>query len=357
MGALWLTHEPTCSAGACFCACAGCRLRRGIVGNVRRQLKSLEPFGRLRIYCAGVWHNAVMAVGAGVALLCLPVMLSPCYTHSKGPSIISTKFLHPVAFRQGDVLVHFDVGCRVETRADWHQCIHSLQDEFDAGFTGTCVPRAKLGSLLAVSELAPDEEGLVQCCPALDPGAAAGPSTLCFVEAPAVAPAAAPVAGCGVVRTVLGTATARCRDTGDCGAGGVCLRHSLDAADSRLLQIGKDSADSVLYLGSLHELAGSIALSDYTARASVLPASLPYHLTMFLNYLLSMSAAFAVLNIVPAFHFDGEGAFHAAMDALFERTERQSAAKLLCSSLCVLLLLLNFAVILIRLVLVATFRW
>jgi len=43
------------------------------------QLLSLSAWQQLRIFCAGVWHNFVIAVIALVVLLCLPTLLAPFY--------------------------------------------------------------------------------------------------------------------------------------------------------------------------------------------------------------------------------------------------------------------------------------
>ena len=44
---------------------------------------------QLRIYCAGVWHNLVMAVVAGLVLMALPGLLLPFYT--LGGSVVVTE--------------------------------------------------------------------------------------------------------------------------------------------------------------------------------------------------------------------------------------------------------------------------
>lgn len=51
-------------------------------------LQGISPLRQLRIYCAGVWHNLVMAVVAAVILMLLPTLLTPFYTI--GSSVVVT---------------------------------------------------------------------------------------------------------------------------------------------------------------------------------------------------------------------------------------------------------------------------
>lgn len=48
----------------------------------------------LRVYCAGIWHNAVCCAACGLALLMLPTVLSPLYIHGIGcPFKLTTVWL------------------------------------------------------------------------------------------------------------------------------------------------------------------------------------------------------------------------------------------------------------------------
>lgn len=53
------------------------------------QLLSLSAWQQLRIFCAGVWHNFVIAVVALVVLVCLPTMLTPFYV--SGQTVLVTE--------------------------------------------------------------------------------------------------------------------------------------------------------------------------------------------------------------------------------------------------------------------------
>ncbi|KAJ6326436.1 hypothetical protein OIU78_013524 [Salix suchowensis] len=48
-------------------------------------LEELQPFAALRVYCAGVWHNAVCCAVCALVLFLLPLILSPFYIHGEKP--------------------------------------------------------------------------------------------------------------------------------------------------------------------------------------------------------------------------------------------------------------------------------
>lgn len=59
------------------------------------QLKALAPSRRLRILCAGIWHNIFLAFLATLALLCLPWGLYPFFDTGNGVYVLS---ISPVSF-------------------------------------------------------------------------------------------------------------------------------------------------------------------------------------------------------------------------------------------------------------------
>ncbi|XP_057511440.1 membrane-bound transcription factor site-2 protease homolog isoform X3 [Actinidia eriantha] len=57
-------------------------------------LQALPSFATLRIYCAGIWHNAACCAVCGLALFFLPLILYPFYIHGESP--MDQSCLNPV---------------------------------------------------------------------------------------------------------------------------------------------------------------------------------------------------------------------------------------------------------------------
>lgn len=50
-------------------------------------LQTLTPFSQLRVYCAGVWHNAIIALFSVLIFYMLPFLLSPIYHFGTGVGV------------------------------------------------------------------------------------------------------------------------------------------------------------------------------------------------------------------------------------------------------------------------------
>uniref|UniRef100_A0A1J3EBE2 Endopeptidase S2P n=1 Tax=Noccaea caerulescens TaxID=107243 RepID=A0A1J3EBE2_NOCCA len=92
----------------------------GLVAFDHDLLQSLPSFNALRVYCAGIWHNAVLCVLCVFALFLLPLMLSPFYKHGESLVVVDVPsksslfgYLSP-----GDVIVSLD-GIRVYNPSEW----------------------------------------------------------------------------------------------------------------------------------------------------------------------------------------------------------------------------------------------
>lgn len=307
------------------------------------QLERIGPWSRLRIYCAGVWHNAALAALAALALVCYPTLMDPLYSRGQGVRVVGVEPQSALSasLRHGDVVTGFDGACTVRDLASWQACKRQLRDDFVADKSGVCVPPDVVSASLLPEHqserpaAAQPGGGRFDCCATATttPG---GGSQLCFAQIlneaslPNWAAGGAARYGCLPVRHTLSKAYGRCRTGRDCG-GFTCIRHTDDAHHARLLHFQRANGDAVLLLGPLEEL-GHVWLDDVIPRSASVPAELPRHIDTQLRYVVSMSAGLAVLNIVPAFWLDGEGAVHGLIDGALPGLPQHTreAAKLVC---------------------------
>ncbi|CAN8231275.1 unnamed protein product [Cochlearia groenlandica] len=92
----------------------------GLVAFDHDLLQSLPSFNALRIYCAGIWHNAVFCALCAFALFLMPVMLSPFYKHGENLVVVDVPSKSPLFgyLSPGDVIVSLD-GIRVHKPSEW----------------------------------------------------------------------------------------------------------------------------------------------------------------------------------------------------------------------------------------------
>ncbi|KAJ0971771.1 hypothetical protein J5N97_019730 [Dioscorea zingiberensis] len=83
-------------------------------------LQSLPYFANLRIYCAGIWLNAVCCAVCGLVMLCLPLLLSPLYVHDEGPMVLEVPLMSPLSgyLSRGDVILSVD-GANISNSYEW----------------------------------------------------------------------------------------------------------------------------------------------------------------------------------------------------------------------------------------------
>ncbi|CAM8891182.1 unnamed protein product [Rhodiola kirilowii] len=84
----------------------------------------------LRIYCAGIWHNAVCCVVSGLALFLLPLLLFPLYIHGENPVVLSISNLSPLSgyLSRGDAIVSLD-GVPIHHERDWRDAIAVMGED------------------------------------------------------------------------------------------------------------------------------------------------------------------------------------------------------------------------------------
>ncbi|KAL4204940.1 hypothetical protein AMTRI_Chr01g134710 [Amborella trichopoda] len=83
-------------------------------------LKSLPRCTTLRIYCAGIWHNALCCAVSWLALFFLPSVLYPLYLHGEHPMVLSVFPSSPLFgyLTHGDVILSVD-GSSIHDPQEW----------------------------------------------------------------------------------------------------------------------------------------------------------------------------------------------------------------------------------------------
>ncbi|CAH8345795.1 unnamed protein product [Eruca vesicaria subsp. sativa] len=92
----------------------------GLVAFDHDLLQSLPSFNALRVYCAGIWHNAVFCALCAFGLFLLPVLLSPFYKHGESLVVVDVPSKSPLFgyLSPGDTIVSLD-GIRVYKPSEW----------------------------------------------------------------------------------------------------------------------------------------------------------------------------------------------------------------------------------------------
>lgn len=266
-------------------------------------LTVISPRRQLRIYCAGVWHNIILSGLVLLLLTTLPHLLFPFYFTGEGATVVSLSEESVVKGKLilGDAITHVD-SCEVKKTKEWLECLNNVLANPQLGY---CVSNQLLPNRTVhfANQTSLTEEGDRKCC------WHESQSDICF----SVHWSGRADDGymCLTARQVVNENIcdeSSCKSPED-----VCVRPAL-APGTHLLKISHTGkGDSVLFLGDPRLLQYSVRTSDYRP-FSTSPLWLPGLIQTMCNYILSISSALALLNMVPAYALDGQWALAAILE-------------------------------------------
>ncbi|XP_005109480.1 membrane-bound transcription factor site-2 protease [Aplysia californica] len=281
-------------------------------------LQAVSPLRQLRIYCAGVWHNLVIAVAAAVVLVLLPGFLMPFY--STGISVVVTGVVSnsavsgPRGLKVGETVTRIN-DCHIKSIADWSSCVSASMRE---KWNGHCLPVALIKeldtsprSMINRSQNQNPWE-VIDCCNSTSP------THLCFMYH--TKKNADTNYACLPARTA--TDRPMCRLQSDCYVPkmeAACVYPAVDN-ETRLLRIFHGQRPPLLFLGHPLDLYYSVSLSNYVPKISFIPVNLPFVIETFCKYIISLSGALVILNVVPCYALDGQYICRAFLELVLRPT-------------------------------------
>jgi len=270
----------------------------GAFAEFKDQFSGLSSLQQLKIYCAGSWHNLVLAASSYVCLLVLPIFLFPFYYKVPGVAIadIERDSILYDSLHSSDVIISL-ADCKIASREDWRSCFDYLLS--DNSYKGFC-------SSNQVKILDPN-----LCC---DNFQSTNSSILCFVTS-------TNNRICASGREVANGKY--CKNDGDCE--GSCFKPVLQPEES-LIKITLINGSFVLLLGHPFSLYYSLPfIVDVLPRQIFwfLSLNLPLFVERFLSYLMSISAALGFLNLAPIFYLDGAYATNTLIQLFFPSLSMQ----------------------------------
>ncbi|ESO84863.1 hypothetical protein LOTGIDRAFT_221778 [Lottia gigantea] len=274
-------------------------------------LNVVSPLRQLRIYCAGVWHNFIIVLAAILVLFLLPYLLMPFYT--TGQSVVITSVVEgssvsgPRGLAAGEPLTSIS-GCQVTNQEEWYSCIsQSIREQS----LGHCMPTALIQELDSSPKLI-YSKNIIDCCNFTSD------THLCFLYHTRASPNQK--YACLPARTT--TDRPVCKLQTDCHAPKieiVCAYPMVDNS-TKLLRINHGRKPPLLFLGHPLDLHLSVSVSNYVPNNSYVPLHLPYMVETFCKYLISLSGALVILNVVPCYALDGQFICHAFLELTLRST-------------------------------------
>lgn len=103
----------------------------------------------------------------------------------------------------------------------------------------------------------------------------------------------------------------------------------------------------ILFFGDPLDLAYFVGVSDYVPKISLVPLNWPYYFETVCKYVISLSGALALINVVPCFALDGQYILYGLLELFLSRGIASRPTRQLLYSVIVsfgtVLLLVNIA--------------
>jgi len=259
----------------------------------------LPPLAQLRIFCGGVWHNAILTSLCLIGIVFLPHFVAPLYRYSApsmGPFIVSVNkdsALSEILLPPGTLTAIGD--CRVRTVVDYQNCLYQSMQFLGNNSMGYCADKSYLKKNENLKDLvgccAEGYTGQLQCFVSQD-GEHYCLSAKESIRFPTCLPQSVSAeVSCDCIFPVLPP------DVG--------IFHLHTRA------LNKDAAETkdkdIVFAGTPIELWYSFELRDYVSKWDFLSSiDLPLIIEKGLRYTASISGALAILNMAPVYYLDGE---------------------------------------------------
>ncbi|XP_011297260.1 membrane-bound transcription factor site-2 protease [Fopius arisanus] len=267
------------------------------------QLSQRPMQNQLRILCAGVWHNIVLAVVAAVGVFISPWLWAPMFSVNSGVVITAIQPHSPLLGITG--LSHYDVihrinDCSVRNSNDWHDCILQSVRQSTPGY---CVPQALVQEHDESIPVWTMPSGEINCC--RKDSETDGKLCFEFIEEGQV-PLQLQEHSCLPARLIIEKSRGFCSSGQYCPETGTnCMKPTLDNV-TKVVQIKREIGRDVLFFGYPADIYRTIEISEWVPKYQFLSSEMPESLALLCKYITVISAGLAVMNVVPCFFFDGQ---------------------------------------------------
>ncbi|XP_047127546.1 membrane-bound transcription factor site-2 protease isoform X1 [Hydra vulgaris] len=312
------------------------------------EVEDISPFCKLRIVCAGVWHNFILAMFMLLFSFLIPHILSSIYLTGSGVVVTWTYKASSIAneLRPGDVVYSLN-NCPTYSSMNWMECLHKINTSPQDGF---CNSKSFVGLHNISSTLNPLN---LDCCDKTS-------YRFCFFyinnqfENLKLSEATLEKSyrnhysyACLPARLTI-EHKQLCNDSSFCTSlfkyESFCVK-PLVFNTTKLIRINYKEGRDILFVGDPAELLSTIRVSNYVPKYSFSVINLPEHFQLLCIYTVSISLALSVLNMVPCYLLDGNQALLALMQMIFPINETVR------TSFTTVILLLGTLILLVNIVL------
>lgn len=276
----------------------------------------------LKILCAGIWHNVVLALGAYLLFQILPFVFSLMFELNKGVTITEMAKNSPLAGGRGldvgDTIIQIN-NCQITDEYSWYNCLLPV----DRHKLALCIQDELIHKFDESVPLKHLENDNLDCCDG------SKPENICFeyldsadgiLELPNYA--------CLPARQIIENSDFFCTlPPHSCPNNLYCFRPILTNT-TNLFKISTNKK-VVIYLGLASDIYRTILISPYIPRFLFKTTQLPDVILEFTKHIIVISLGLVVVNVLPCLYLDGQYILETLARMFLKKKVRKKSIKAL----------------------------
>lgn len=274
------------------------------------QMNSLKMWKKLRVLCAGIWNNLLLALFGYLLLSAVPTLLMPFYRIDEAVIVTYVKPKSPVyglrGFQLNDIITNINA-CPVYNANTWYSCLYNTIKNQPAYCVTTDFVHQNDESIQTIRK----NDGIIQCCDSENIIAA------CFEYVSDYGELEAPEHMCLNIRKTIEHSNQYCNLNKKCESNLFCIKPQINNATT-IIQIKKTDEKDMIYMGHPYDVTSNVKISNYVPKTKLWTPFTADIISTFLNYIVVFSLGLALINVVPCFGLDGQHIISTTINHIFK---------------------------------------
>lgn len=262
-------------------------------------MHSTRVWKKLKVFCAGIWNNILLAGAAYILLLLSPILLTPFYHINSSVIITHIAPKSPLAQNTNGLYVNDIIleinDCSVTNEVSWIRCLEETINHPPA----YCIKEEFVHANDETSKITHDEKNLINCCGSGNIRASCFENIVDQEDEMNL-----PQYVCLNIRKSIENSESYCNKEVACT--NACLKPILANSSTIIHMKRKNNPKDLIYFGHPYDVASSIEISEFVPKTNFIKPWLGNVLTTMLKYLTIFSSGLAIINVIPCYGLDGQ---------------------------------------------------
>uniref|UniRef100_A0A336M4L4 Membrane-bound transcription factor site-2 protease n=1 Tax=Culicoides sonorensis TaxID=179676 RepID=A0A336M4L4_CULSO len=269
-------------------------------------MSALRIWKRLKVLCAGIWHNILVGLLCYLILASVPQLASSFYNINDSVIVTSIKPRSPVSagtkgLHVHDIITHIN-DCKVKNIRTWYNCLQEAIQYQPTYCLSTDFVRANDESVLVSHN-----NQIIDCC---DPN---NKKAICFehILEKFDDDTELPQYMCLDIRNTIEYSDGYCNKKHRCKSG-QCFKPVMDNSTT-IMQVQRWYQTDMIYVGHSNDFSRNVKVSEFVPKTTFLSPHVADCISLMLKYLIVFSFGLASINALPCYGFDGQHLVHALL--------------------------------------------